>query len=258
MTPATAVRLFHATKAMLNLVAKRDHRIMNRNAWGDGLAGISENYASRNVQRLANDEVRAVVAASHAIDRALGRYVEVLAETGARLSQVARLQVGDLQDGAAPRLMIPSSRKGRGRKPGRAPVPITAQLAAKLDEVNIGRPADAPLLLRSDGRAWQSSNRGDHAKLYAKAARTVGVAGTIYALRHSSIVRSLIAGVPIRVVAAMHDTSVPMIERTYSSFITEFADEVARRGLVSFGEEEAVKLTETGTAETSRPLTPSQ
>ena len=36
---------------------------------------------------------------------------------------------------------------------------------------------------------------------------------TAYALRHSSIIRALLAGVPVRVVAVNHDTSVTMLER---------------------------------------------
>jgi hypothetical protein len=69
---------------------------VNRNAWGDGLGGVAEGYASRNVQRLDNDQIRAVVAAAYAFDRNLGLYVEVAAETGARPSQISRLVVGDL------------------------------------------------------------------------------------------------------------------------------------------------------------------
>jgi hypothetical protein len=42
---------------------------------------------------------------------------------------------------------------------------------------------------------------------------------TPYALRHSSIVRQLLKGVPTRVVAAHHDTSVAMIEKNYSRYI---------------------------------------
>jgi hypothetical protein len=42
----------------------------------------------------------------------------------------------------------------------------------------------------------------------------------------------LIAGVPIRVVAAQHDTSVPMLEKTYSAHITDHSDAVARRALL--------------------------
>lgn len=53
-----------------------------------------------------------------------------------------------------------------------------------------------------------------------------------YALRHSSIVRGLRAGLPIRLVAALHDTSVAMIERHYSRYITEGLDELVARAVV--------------------------
>lgn len=227
---ATVVRLCKATKAALNLAAKRDPRVLNRAAWRDGLSGLAENFATRNIQRLDDDQVRAVVAAAAAIDAAFGLYLEVAAVTGARLSQIARLTVANLQaDNGAPRLLMPTSRKGRSRKPGKRPVPITAELAAKLQS---NRLAEAPLLLRADGRPWQSSRSGDHQQLYREAARRAGVAGTAYALRHSSIIRSLLANVPIRIVAATHDTSVAMIEATYSSAVADFADAVARRGLL--------------------------
>src|SRR5262249_23582307 len=75
MKSATLVRLCKATKAALNLAAKRDSRITNRNAWRDGLSGIAEGFASRNVQRLTDDQVRAVIAAAYQVDRAFGLYV---------------------------------------------------------------------------------------------------------------------------------------------------------------------------------------
>ena len=55
---------------------------------------------------------------------------------------------------------------------------------------------------------------------------------TIYALRHSNIVRQLLAGVPARVVAVNHDTSIAMLERTYSRYIGDHADALARRALL--------------------------
>ena len=115
MKPATAVRLGRSVKAALNLAARRDPRIVNRVAWSDGFGGVSENFESRNVQRLDDDQIRAVLAASRALDPSFGQFVEVAAMTGARPSQISRLAVGDLQDGAAPRLMMPASRKGCGR-----------------------------------------------------------------------------------------------------------------------------------------------
>jgi integrase len=229
MKSATLVRLCKVAKAACNLSAKRDHRIANRNAWRDGLSGITEGFTSRNLQRLTDAQVSALVGAAYAIDRAFGLYVETLAVTGARCSQAARLTVGDLQVGAEPRLLMPCSLKGRGRKPVKRPVPITADLAAKLAS---NRSAAAPLLLRVDGRPWQSSQDGDHEALYRQAAKRAGINGTIYALRHSSIIRMLLANVPVRIVAATHDTSVVMIEKTYSAFITEFSDALTRPALL--------------------------
>jgi integrase len=125
--------------------------------------------------------------------------------------------------------MMPSSRKGRGRKPSRYPVPISKPLADKLVS---DRAPDQPLLTRPDGRRWQETDLGDYAHLFEKAVGRIGIEVTFYSLRHSAIVRSLLAGVPVRVVAASADTSIEMIERTYAAYIGHFADDMARRGLL--------------------------
>jgi integrase len=66
-----------------------------------------------------------------------------------------------------------------------------------------------------------------------KVAVSAGVPGAVpYALRHSSIVRGIRAGLPIRLVAASHDTSVQMIERHYSRWITDGLEELTARAVV--------------------------
>lgn len=57
-----------------------------------------------------------------------------------------------------------------------------------------------------------------------------------YAPRHSSIVRGLRAGLPIRLVAALRDTSVGMIERHYSRWIIDGRWELVTRSLVPIAE----------------------
>ena len=44
--------------------------------------------------------------------------------------------------------------------------------------------------------------------------------------------REMLARVPIRVVAVSHDTSVAMLERTYSAHIADHSDAVGRRALL--------------------------
>jgi hypothetical protein len=51
-------------------------------------------------------------------------------------------------------------------------------------------------------------------------------------LRHSNIVRQLLGGVPVRVVAVNHDTSVAMLERTYSRYIGDHSDNLSRRAML--------------------------
>jgi integrase len=232
LTAAAALRTCKALAAVCNLAAKHDKRIANKDAWRDGLSGLADTHNPRNVI-LTDEQVRSVVAAGYGVNAAFGLYNELMAQTGARQSQLAKLEIADLQDDRPdPRLMMPSSRKGgRGRQVTRKPVPITSDLAAKLRRAAGNRDRTAPLLLRADGQRWHPEN-SDHLPLFAQAAESAGLDCTMYALRHSSIVRQLLAGVPIRLVADLADTSVGEIERTYSRYIAGHGDALVRRGLL--------------------------
>lgn len=234
LAPATVNRTTTALKAALNRAADLDKRIINRRPWEIGLRALAGAEQSRNVI-LDDATVLALVDAAIGEGNEFGLLVGVAAFTGARYSQIARLACGDLQTGAAPRLMMPLSDKGKvgaKTKNGRRPVPITASLARQLAQRATGRPANAPLLTKSSGDPWRKS---DHSRLFARAAIRCGLDPkqvTIYALRHSSIVRAIKANVPIRIIATGHDTSVAMIERHYSAQISDFADELSRRALL--------------------------
>jgi integrase len=229
--PATVVRMLKSAKASLNLAANHDPRIQNRDAWRIGLSGLVDTYSPIN-RVLADADVLRLVTEAYALDADFGLVVDVLASTGTRTSQACGLLVADLQaDRADPRLMMPSSRKGKGRKQvTRKPVPIPSSLARKLKATAGKRSGTAPLLTRA-GLAWDP-RRQDLQNLFAETARRAGIEATAYSLRHSSIVRSLLAGTPTRVVASMHDTSTTILERVYSHFILDHADTVARRGLL--------------------------
>ena len=233
LAASTVNRTCAAFQAALELAAAQDPRIGNQAAWRAGLTALPDAEQSRNVI-LPEDAVLKIVAAGYELNHESGLLIEVAAVTGARVSQLARLQVADLQaDRCDPRLMMPSARKGRGLKRiERRPVPITAGLASALGQACAGREGEAPLLTKSGGGAWRHS---DHRHPFARAVSRAGLDPaevTIYALRHSSIVRQLLSNTPIRVVAALHDTSVVMIERTYSKFISDHSDVLARRALL--------------------------
>ncbi len=243
LAAATVNRTTTVLKAALNRAADLDKRITSRRAWEIGLATLPGAEHSRNVI-LADDVVRRLIAAAYQHSQQFGLLVEVSAITGARYSQIAALRVDDLQNGATPRLMMPASHKGKGTKAIlRRPVPIGAGLAQRLKDAAAERPGDAPLLTKPTTGCWRTGGKpwgkSDHARPFAA---TVGKCGldpnevTIYALRHSSIVRQIKANVPIRIIAVSHDTSVAMIERHYSAEIADFADEIARGAMLKEAE----------------------
>src|SRR6185369_9820915 len=95
------------------------------------------------------------------------------------------------------------------KKLERYSVPITVQLAARLKAAAKGRVEHAPLLLQGDGSPWADNPGAGYHREVKKIVADIGADpdATMYALRHSSIVRMLKANVPIRLVASLHNTS---------------------------------------------------
>ncbi|MET3838584.1 site-specific integrase [Bradyrhizobium sp. OAE829] len=242
MASSTLNRLCACLCAALEQAAQHDKRIQNREAWEIGLAGLPNAQVARNVI-LSDAKVREFVATAYGVDDKLGLLTETLAITGARPSQAVRLRVEDLHDHPLrPKLMMPKSAKGGGRnrsakRTERYSVPITRALAMRLKASAKGRNADAPLLLQSNGRLWDKNPGQNYHRQVDNIVAAIGLDPaevTMYCLRHSSIVRMLLRNVPIRLVASLHNTSVAMIEKHYSKYITEHSiDDITRAGLLS-------------------------
>ncbi|RWB26924.1 tyrosine-type recombinase/integrase [Mesorhizobium sp.] len=205
---------------------------------------------ARDNQILPDADIARVLRAAREIDAEQGwdgdlfRMVLVLTATGARLSQVARMRVADCQI-AQSRLMVPTSRKGRGAKSGTITVPVGRDVIDELVAVTAKRPPDALLLERwrhvqTPGKLeWQRDERGawrsaaELARPWQAIRDRAKLPDVIpYALRHTSIVKGIRANLPIRLVAALHDTSTAMIERHYSKWITSGLEELARSAIV--------------------------
>lgn len=221
---------------------------------------IQEGFAISTIDRvsiatrpniiLRDEEVRNLIVAAREIDAAhawegdLLRLVIALAATGARFSQICRCQVADLHVDTK-RLMVPVSRKGRGIKSkSHIAVALGDDVIRDLMPAAEGRPGGNLLLQRwgyrrAGGLKWERDSRrnwlpseltGPFADIVERAKLPSKV--TAYSLRHSSIVRSLRAGLPVRLVAATHDTSSEMIETHYSAFIVDAMTEAARLAVV--------------------------
>jgi len=204
---------------------------------------------ARENQILSDSQVRGLLRATRKIDALdkwegdLFRLVVVLAATGARFSQVARMRVADYQRSAA-RLLVPASRKGKG-KSGRVSIPVGRDVLDEILPAAAGRARDEFLLMRwrhaqvpgsirwirADRGPWQTASQ--LTRPWDSLRSEAGMAEVIpYALRHSSIVRCIRQGLPIRLVAALHDTSVQMIEKHYARWITDGLEELVARSVV--------------------------
>jgi len=200
---------------------------------------------ARDNQILPDETIRTILDAIEAQEDEDNFVLAVLlAATGARFSQIVRMNVRDL-DLERVFVFVPPSRKGRGKKSG-----ALIRIQVGEDVINIlrpfveGREPTEPLLERWHYRQikatqWERVGRqpwktpSEMARWWKKAVEIAGVPGVIpYALRHSSIVRALRANIPIRLVAALHDTSVAMIETHYARWITESLDDIAARAII--------------------------
>lgn len=241
---ASRRRIANDFRAALN-AATDDRSIRERIASGLRMPADDVGHSNaRPNQFLTDEQIRRIIVAAAALDADFGRLVLVLAATGARFAQVRRLTVGAVM---GDRLMMPRSFKGKSGTQAKPPVavPVGSDVLDALRPVVDSRPAEAVLLerwrhIQVAPKQWERKDRGGWAtasEMTRKWAVCVAAAGlpadTVpYALRHSSIVRGLGANLPIRLVAAIHDTSIAMIEAHYGAHVSDSLHEIAARAVV--------------------------
>jgi integrase len=254
LSAATLNRLMNDLRAALNSAAEKHRRELPPYLPAEIKAGTKAVpvFGNARKQLLTDDEVRRIVEAAYEVDESgdFGRLVLLAAATGARFSQLTAITVADVQP-ARGRIMVPGSRKGSSLQT-KVPVsvPLTADVLKKLSPILKDRDGGEPLLQRWSNREirpylWEKTHRrpwGPAVEVQLWWTATIAKADVspdtiMYALRHSSIVRGLRAGLPVRLVAALHDTSSEMIEAHYSAHIIDATEELARRAALSFASE---------------------
>jgi integrase len=247
-------RVVNDFKAALNMAALK-HRKRLPGLLEEIKAGFKTTEpavaVARDKQILPDADIRRILTAAKAVDERDGwegnllRFVAALAVTGARFSQIARQRVADAQP-AQSRLMVPVSAKGRGeKKRTHTAVAVGADVIGLLWPAVAGRKGQEPLFLRPRWRQgkvgnWVKVGRGpwrypsELTRPWSEIIAEDGlpVSTVPYVLRHSSIARSLRAHLPVRLVAAQHDTSAAMIEKHYAAYIVDAMDELAARAVV--------------------------
>lgn len=253
LRPTTKRRLLNDVKAALNR-SYSEHRkalppdfdkTVKFGLSSDGIPTDSASTGVRENQILSDEVVRRLVSACFEADESgdFGRLVLLLAVTGARFSQLSRMLVEDVQIDRS-RLLVPQSFKGKKESFDRTPVPVGVDVIEALRPAIEARRPEEALLERWRKKQvgpmkWVNASRGpwtssaEMTRPWNEVVDTLGMAGIVpYALRHSSIVRGIKAGLPIRLVAATHDTSVQMIERHYSRWIADGLEELSARAMI--------------------------
>jgi integrase len=237
IAPSTYNRITTTVKAALNLARKGDERIESA-PWDIALETKKGPTEARNVV-LPPEDIWGIVDKCYEHDPHLGIFAEGLALTGARPVQLRRLKVKDLDASrASPGLSMPRTKKGKANKViTYVNVPIPFDFAIRLRNGCKDKKPNDLLFTRADGGPWNKSCHNRPFEEAVKAHDQTMLEGddkvTAYAFRHSAIVRDLLAGIPARVVAANHDTSLVMLEKHYSKWIAKHADAVVRGAMLT-------------------------
>jgi len=247
-------RLVNDFKAALNGEAHRERLRLPPTLPATIKAGLKADAAQGTVSRqqvLPDADIRRLVAAGWEVDRRenwegdLGRLNLTLAATGARFSQLTRMHVADVQV-AECRLMVPTSRKGKGKKQiAQTAVRVGQDVIDALKPIIASRKGTELLFTRwrhvqTSPTVWVRDSRGPWktASEFTQPWKAITAAAEMpadtipYCYRHSSIVRALRAALPVKLVASLHDTSAVMIERHYGAHIVDAMDELAARAVV--------------------------
>ena len=243
LKPTTIQRIVKDVKAALNHTGAIDRETIRTGLDLKKAARpviLSDDDDDNEPMILTDDEVRAILTAMREQGDDVYAMFALLAQTGMRPSQIARCKVADV-DLEAGTINIPHSRKGASDSTRKELRALSAALVETLRPYTEGRARNDILLtiqknVSEDFTTWTRAgprvawSNNDYRRPWQHACKAAGIDSgrfTPYALRHSSIARQLLAGVPAILVAKRHQTSVVIIERHYGRFLSDFAKEKA-------------------------------
>ncbi|MFZ0528332.1 MAG: site-specific integrase [Xanthobacteraceae bacterium] len=220
---ATANRTLTILKAALNRAWRRG-KIPSNAAWAR--VEPFENVDAARVRYLTVAEAKRLI---NSVDIEFRPLVQAALETGARYSELTRLQVRDFNRDAGT-IAISQSKAGNARH-----VVLTSEGAALFKQLVLGRPGGDLLLPRADGTAWKKSQQDRRIK---KACGPAKIAPRIsfHILRHTWASLSVMNGVPLLVVAKnLGHSDTRMVEKHYGHLAPSYIADAIREGAPRFG-----------------------
>lgn len=221
---SSANRVLNILKAALNH-AYDEKLVTSNDAWGRRVKPFRAVDVAR-VRYLTVPEAQRLLNACDATFRPL---VCGALQTGARYGELTRLEVHDF-DPDAGTVHIRRSKSGKPRH-----IRLTDEGAAFFHQLTLGRPGDAIMFMRPDGKPWQKSHQA-RPMMEANARASLTPPITFHGLRHTWASLCVMKGVPLIVVAknlGHADTS--MVEKHYGHLADSYVSDAIRVGAPQFG-----------------------
>jgi integrase len=202
-------------------------------AWQDKRNHVPSNDAWRNVKPFKNvsrarevryspGQARVLIkscADKHFADLVTGSYL-----TGARYGELSGARIVDFDVGA-------KTLRVSG-KTGSRDIILQSSAVDFFKRITKGRPRDAFIFVKADGKKWQPSEQTRPMKAAIKEAK-LDDRGSLYALRHTYISEAIERNTPLTILAKNCGTSVRIIEKTYAKILRAKEQEFVERGAPS-------------------------
>ena len=221
---SSANRVLTVLKAALNH-AYDEGRVSSHDSWGRRVKPF-EGVDGARVRYLMIVEAQRLVNACEPNFRLL---VRGALETGARYSELIRLQVADFNADAGT-VHIRQTKSGKGRHV------ILADDGRKFfEQITTGCAGDEPIFRRADGGTWKASQQGRPMK-DAVTRGKIKPAISFHILRHTWASHAVMNGVPLMVVAKnLGHADTGMVEKHYGHLAPSYIVEAIRAGAPKFG-----------------------
>ena len=221
---ASANRVLTMLKAALNHAYDEGH-VPNRDAWGRKLKPFRDVEVAR-VRYLSVAEAQRLLNACDADFRPL---VRAALETGARYSELTRLEVCDFNADAGT-VAVRKSKTGKARH-----IVLTDEGATFFQQHCAGRAGHDLMFRHANGGAWKASEQGrpmaavnEHARLKPPI--------TFHGLRHTWASLAVMNGVPLLIVAKnLGQADTRMVEKHYGHLAPSYIVDTIRAGAPRYG-----------------------
>ena len=220
---SSANRVLTILKAALNH-AWEEGRVESDDAWRRVKPFPKVDTA--RVRYLSRDECIRLV---NGCDEGFKDLVQGALHTGARYGELAAFQVVDYNPDTG-KLYVRESKSGKGRY-----IVLTDEGQAFFESITAGRPADRRIFLHGDDKPWGKAHQ--HRPLSAACERAgIAPAANFHSLRHTYSSHSVMAGVPLQVLAEnLGHTDTRMVEKHYGHMAPSYVDDAIRSAVPTLG-----------------------